>query len=265
VIISNKPGETSSGNGIHLWKCEQIFVHHNDVRAHRDGIYLEFTTNSLINSNFSADNIRYGLHFMFSHKNEYVGNTFKNNGAGVAVMYTKYVKMISNRFIENKGTSSYGLLLKDISDSKIYGNIFENNTCAINMEECNRITVHNNSFTTNGWAIRIQASCSGNEIENNNFIGNTFDIATNGTMVMNTFNGNYWDKYTGYDLNKDKTGDIPHSPVSIYAIIVDQLPVAMILYRSFMVTLLEQIEKIIPSITPAELVDNKPKMKPVNL
>jgi nitrous oxidase accessory protein len=27
---------------------------------------------------------------------------------------------------------------------------------------------------------------------------------------------NYWDKYEGYDLDKNKIGDIPYHPLSLY-------------------------------------------------
>jgi nitrous oxidase accessory protein len=43
-----------------------------------------------------------------------------------------------------------------------------------------------------------------------NFLGNTFDVSTNGSLVLNEFNGNYWDKYDGYDLDKNKIGDVPY-------------------------------------------------------
>ena len=35
----------------------------------------------------------------------YLGNTFRNNGAGVAVMYSKNVRMENNHFEENWGAS----------------------------------------------------------------------------------------------------------------------------------------------------------------
>ena len=73
------------------------------------------TNNTIIKNNLSEKNIRYGLHFMFSHSDTYTSNTFKNNGAGVAVMYSKHVKMENNRFEENWGPSAYGILLKDIT------------------------------------------------------------------------------------------------------------------------------------------------------
>lgn len=71
---------------------------------------------------------------MFSNNDTYITNTFRNNGAGVAVMYTHGVKMFNNLFEENWGDAAYGLLLKEISDSHIEGNIFTKNTSGIYME-----------------------------------------------------------------------------------------------------------------------------------
>ena len=130
---SSAQTEHQTGNGIHLWKCNHITINDNTVKGHRDGIYFEFVTNSLITNNHSEGNIRYGLHFMFSHNNEYRKNTFARNGAGVAVMYTTGVKMIDNIFEENWGSSSYGLLLKDIRDSFVSGNKFIQNSVGIFM------------------------------------------------------------------------------------------------------------------------------------
>ena len=47
-----------------------------------------------------------------------------------------------------------------------------------------------------------------------------FDIGTNGSLVLNKFNNNYWDKYEGYDINRDGIGDVPYRPVSMYSMIV---------------------------------------------
>ncbi len=176
----------------------------NTVSGHRDGIYFEFVTNSIIWRNTSDKNMRYGLHFMFSNNDAYITNIFKNNGAGVAVMFSHHVKMIKNYFEENWGDAAYGLLLKEISDSYIENNYFTKNTAGIHMEGASRIAMQKNIFENNGWAMKIQASCMDITLSNNNFISNTFDVGTNGSLVLNTFNNNYWDKYEGYDLNRDK-------------------------------------------------------------
>ena len=257
--------EQKLGNGIHCWKSKDILIIANRIDGHRDGIYFEFVTNSVIWRNIANNNIRYGLHFMFSNDDAYITNVFKNNGAGVAVMFTKNVKMFNNYFEENWGDSAYGLLLKEISDSYIFNNRFARNTSGIYMEGTSRIKVEKNSFESNGWGMKIQASCMENEIVNNNFLKNTFDISTNGSLVLNTFNANYWDKYEGYDLDKDGMGDVPYHPLSLFAVLTENTPSSMLLYRSFMITLLDKSEKVLPSITPDNFVDNKPLMKSLPL
>lgn len=113
--------------------------------------------------------------------------------------------------------------------------------------------------------MKIQASCMEVNVFRNNFLSNTFDVGTNGSLVLNKFNNNYWDKYEGYDLDKDKLGDVPYRPVSMYAMIIEQNPPAMILFRSFMSSLLDKTEKIMPSLTPEDLKDDHPFMKSLPL
>ncbi len=257
--------EQEIGNGIQCWKSDSIQVIGNTISGHRDGIYFEFVTNSVIWRNQSLNNIRYGLHFMFSHNDSYICNTFSGNGAGVAVMYSHGVKMFNNSFELNWGDAAFGLLLKEITDSYIIGNHFEKNTIGIHMEGANRIQLNKNVFKDNGWAMKIQASCMDVVVTENNFFGNTFDIATNGTLVLNTFNNNYWDKYEGYDLNKDSYGDVPFRPISMFSMIIENNPQTMILFRSIMVTLLDKTERIIPTLIPENLKDEKPLMKPLHL
>ena len=260
-IRGNPKSEQTTGNGIHLWKCRNAHIEYNNVQGHRDGIYFEFVTDSEIHCNTSFQNIRYGLHFMFSNNDHYEGNRFVENGAGVAVMYSKKVTMVSNEFLKNWGPASFGILLKDISDSHIFGNRFVENTVGIYMEGSSRTLTEQNEFIKNGWAMKVQASCNENTIQNNNFKGNSFDIATNGTLVLNVFDGNYWDKYEGYDRTHDGIGDIPYRPVSMYSMIVEQNPYTLILLRSILISFLDKAEKAIPRLTPELLIDNKPRIK----
>ncbi len=261
-IIAFGIDEQNIGNGIHCWKSDSLLIIGNTIQGHRDGIYFEFVTNSVIWRNVAIANVRYGLHFMFSNDDSYISNVFKKNGAGVAVMFTKRVKMINNVFKDNWGDAAYGLLLKEISDSYLFNNHFYSNTTAIYMEGANRISVERNQFIQNGWGMKIQASCMDNVISKNNFKSNTFDVSTNGSLVLNTFDKNYWDKYEGYDLNKDLIGDVSYRPLSLFSVLVESNPSLMILFRSFIVTLLDRSEKILPTLTPDNFIDNQPMMKP---
>jgi nitrous oxidase accessory protein len=260
-IRSYGVAEYEIGNGIHCWKSDSMRIIANEVSGHRDGIYFEFVTHSVIWRNNSRNNVRYGLHFMFSNDDSYFCNIFHQNGSGVAVMFSHGVTMSHNFFEENWGDAAYGLLLKEIADGRITGNYFTKNTSGIYMEGTSRIQVEGNTFNENGWGMKIQASCMDNNILRNDFIANTFDVGTNGSLVLNNFDQNYWDKYDGYDLNKDGKGDVPYRPVSLYSMIVEKNPAAMMLFRSFMTTLLDKTEKIIPTLTPENLKDNFPLVK----
>ncbi|MFN5136431.1 MAG: nitrous oxide reductase family maturation protein NosD [Chitinophagaceae bacterium] len=262
-LRSDAKDEINSANGIHCWKSDSLKIEGNTITGHRDGIYFEFVTNSLIKNNYSYQNVRYGIHFMFSNNDTYIKNTFKNNGAGVAVMYSNHINMHQNEFADNWGSAAYGILLKDISDGTISGNTFQNNSVGIMMEGSSRLQMEKNKFDKNGWALKIQANCMDNIITQNNFTNNSFDVATNGELMLSKFEKNYWDKYEGYDLNRNGVGDVPYRPVSLYAMITERNPSSMMLYRSFMATLIDKIEKIVPVLTPVDMKDDTPLMKPV--
>ena len=256
--------EASSGNGIHMWNCREIDVANNRITGHRDGIYLEFVKQANITNNYSANNLRYGLHFMFSDSCHYYSNQFEYNSAGVAVMYSHYVEMKKNKFMNNWGPASYGLLLKDITDSKITLNQFIENTSGIYIEGCNRSEFQNNLFEKNGWAIKLMANSSDNVFTENNFLSNTFDVSTNSRQNFNTFASNYWNKYQGYDLDKNGIGDIPYRPVKLYSIMVEQNKPTMILLNSLFIELLNIAESVFPSLTPETLLDKTPLLMRVN-
>ncbi len=263
-ISSHAINESSSGNGIHFWHCSNMTVTNNKVMGLRDGIYFEFVSNSTISHNISKNNVRYGLHFMFSNHNTYTYNEFKNNGAGVAVMFSKFIKMTNNTFHYNWGMASYGLLLKEIYDTQIKNNIFEQNTIGINVENCSRINYENNNFIRNGWALKFSGGCYANLFSKNNFLYNAFDLSYNSKLNDNKFEGNYWSGYSGYDLNKDGVGDIPYRPVKLFSYIVNRTPEALVLLRSLFIDIINFSEKVSPVFTPDNLTDTKPLMHKIN-
>jgi nitrous oxidase accessory protein len=260
-IAGRHSREMASGNGIHLWQSTEITIANNHVTGHRDGIYFEFVRNSTIAGNVSEKNLRYGLHFMFSDDCRYVGNVFRSNGAGVAVMFTHRVQMSGNRFENNWGSAAYGLFLKEISDSRLERNVFSRNSVALVADGANRLRAVDNDFTDNGWAVKLEASTDEALFSRNNFAGNTFDVATNSSQQSATFTGNYWQDYTGYDLDRDGVGDVPFRPVRLFSMVVAQNAPSIILLRSPFVRLLDAAERVIPALTPELLADGSPAMR----
>ncbi len=261
VVTSNRVREDDSGNGIHAWHCSNLTIRNNELSGLRDGIYLEFVKESSIEDNNSHNNIRYGLHFMFSNHDKYLRNIFRENGAGVAVMFSKFIEMRENRFVQNWGTASYGLLLKEIYDAEVEGNIFNENTIGIFIEGSTRINYTGNHFERNGWAIKVSGGCYLNIFSGNNFLSNSFDVSYNTKMNDNRFEGNYWSSYSGYDIDKDGVGDVPYRPVKLFSYIVNKTPESIILLRSLFVDIINFSEKVSPVFTPDDLIDNTPAMK----
>ena len=53
--------------------------------------------------------------------------------------------------------------------------------------------------------------------------------------------------------------------LSIFSVIVENNPPAMLLFRSFIVTLLDKSEKLIPTLTPDNFMDKTPLMRSLEL
>ncbi|MCX5766163.1 MAG: nitrous oxide reductase family maturation protein NosD [Gemmatimonadetes bacterium] len=261
-VEAHGASQTTSGNGIHMWYSPGTRVERNRVSGQRDGIYFEFSPGGVTTDNVSEHSQRYGLHFMFSDSCRYERNVFRDNTSGVAVMYSRGVVISHNRFERAWGSGAYGLLLKEILGGEIRGNTFSHNSIGLYLEGAVRMAVADNDFVQNGWAAKVLANAEDNQFTGNRFSGNAFDVGTNSRSASSTFDGNWWDAYRGYDLNRDGIGDVPFHPVRLFALIVEQHPAALVLLRSPMVAVLDAAERVLPVLTPEALVDHHPHMRP---
>lgn len=264
-ISSNITFNPLMGNAIHCWKSNNMTITRNMIGHNRDGIYLEFVNHSHIAHNHINGCDRYGLHFMFSHYNVYEQNYFSRNKAGVAVMFAHHVTMLDNVFELNEGTSSYGLLIKELQYSHIMRNKFRRNTVGLMVDGGSDLAVKHNEIRDNGWGIRLISASNNDTIRANNFQGNTFDFTTNVSYNHNFVDGNYWDNYEGYDLNKDGTGDVPYHPLSLFSMLAESNETVLLFFRSFLMNILDATEKLLPTITPDNYVDHIPSMKPFSV
>lgn len=261
VVTAHGTSEAQSGNGIHIWQSNATVVEGNHVSGHRDGIYFEFSPGAVVRGNTSEHSRRYGMHFMYSDSGQYERNVFRDNAAGIAVMYSRGVTMVRNRFEGSIGPAAYGLLMKDISGGEIARNRFVRNSTGMFLEGSTRLEVRDNDFEQNGWATRVLANADDNRFTGNRFVGNAFDVTTNSRSATSTFDGNWWDAYRGYDLDRDGIGDVPFHPVRLFALVVERHPATLSLLRSPFVAILDATERVLPVVTPAALVDRRPLMR----
>jgi nitrous oxidase accessory protein len=264
VVQGRIGGEGGTGNGIHAWSASQLTLRGNIISGHRDGIYLEFSRHAAVLDNRSTGNRRYGLHFMYSDSSAYTRNVFRANGTGVAVMFSSMVQMTDNEFSGNRGSSAYGLLLKEISRSRLVGNRFEDNTTALVADGASGLDVRNNRFLRNGRAVRLLASTLGGHFTGNSFAGNSFDVVVNSRGVTTDFRRNWWDGYRGWDLDGDGVGDVAHHPVRLFSLLVERSEPVMLLQRSLFVRLVDAAERAVPALTPRTVRDDEPLMRPMH-
>jgi nitrous oxidase accessory protein len=176
-------------------------------------------------------------------------------------MFSRGVIIENNVFEQSRGASIYGLLAKDLADSRIEGNGFRSNTGGLYLEGANRVEVRENDFMRNGWGAIVMSDAQESRFERNRFEGNSFDVTTNSASASTTFRENFWDRYEGYDLDGDGYGDVPFAPVRLFALIVQQHDPALILQRSFFVSLLDAAERVAPVLTPRTMEDPRPVMR----
>ncbi len=65
---------------------------------------------------------------------------------------------------------------------------------------------------------------------------------------------------SGYDLDKDGSGDVPYRPVKLFSYVVNRTPETIVLLRSLFVDIINFSEKV-SVFTPADLVDQTPSMR----
>jgi nitrous oxidase accessory protein len=174
-------------------------------------------------------------------------------------MYSRQVVMDRNRFEDNWGAAAYGLLLKEIRDSRITGNTISGNSVGLYLEGSSRNEVRGNAFVSNGWAVRLLADAEQNTFTRNQFTGNSFDVETNSRSNYSVFR-EIQDQYE-ITSRPGRLWDIPFRPVRLFSMLVQRYEPALILLRSFFVDLLDAAERVLPVLTPETLVDERPLMR----
>jgi nitrous oxidase accessory protein len=255
-------GYVQWGDGIRVWNSPGARITGNTVSAFRDGIYLEFADRSTIEDNLVRENRRYGLHFMFMDGSGFRRNRFEHNQTGCVLMYSKRLTVVGNTFADNQGPIGQGVLFKENNDGRLEDNRITGNTVGIFLDGSSHNRIAGNLIAGNGWGMLLFASSTDNALTGNSFIGNGYDLASDMRRTRNHFDGNYWSRYRGYDLNGDGRGDEPYAPVSIFAYLTMQFPDLYAFSGSPAMEALDFVQRRLPALSPSGLRDSRPLMRP---
>jgi nitrous oxidase accessory protein len=231
ALVSNR-----RGNGIHQWNCERSTIRGNEITEARDGIYFSFTNNCLVEENL-IHHVRYGLHYMYSDKNVFLNNTFTENAAGAAIMFSKGLVVRGNRFVNNRGHRAYGLIFQSSDGSKLEQNEITANAVGLSFNQCNNNEIVGNTVTQNYIGLRFGSNSSGNQFTENVFSRNLHPVETGGSDVSENrwaVNGvgNFWGSDLEVDLDRDGINDLPHRELDSLGVLRRDFPVVAFLSES---------------------------------
>ena len=177
----NQNNFTNAGQVI-LINCSDSIISNLNVSKTTIGIHLYRSHNNTISNITASESTHYGV-FLHSSNNNRISNNTLTHTKGLDPSYA----------------NSGGIFLYEGSSN-------------------NNIT-KNNLFHNSNYGIYIHGGCNGNLIYLNNLTGNFHRNlpdekqardATNSLWFYNSI-GNYWDDYTGKDIDDDGIGDSPYT------------------------------------------------------
>lgn len=256
------------GDGIRLWYSKDNKIEENKISNSRD-LVVWYSSDNTIRKN-ELRNGRYGLHFMYALYNLVEDNLIVGNSVGAFLMYSDSIVIKNNRFSHGTGNTGMGIGMKESSDVTIENNIILYCATGIYLDvspfqpdTTNRI--FSNHLAFNNIGILFHNDWTGNVLEDNRMENNFVQVTVNAgaSAKRNQWDGNFWDNYRGFDLDKDGIGDTPHE-MKVYAdrIWMD-VPAASFFKGSAILSVLDFMERLAPFSEPIELLkDATPKMSP---
>ncbi|MEW5741663.1 MAG: nitrous oxide reductase family maturation protein NosD [Myxococcota bacterium] len=252
------------GDGIRLWYAMDNRVEENTVEDSRDVVVWYSNGNHIVRN--VGRRGRYSLHFMFAQHNVVEGNRYEDNSVGIYVMYTDGVEIRNNVVSHSVGATGMGIGFKEASDSIVEGNDVV--YCAVGISSDlspydpeSTVSIRNNRIAYNGVGLSFTGDKTGTVVEGNVFEGNIDQVSQSGggSAMNNTWRGNYWDDYQGFDRNQDGQGDTPYELYAFTDRIWMETPNARFFKNAPLMEALDFLERLAPFSSPELILrDERP-------
>lgn len=253
------------GNGIYLWNAPGTVVANNMIRFGRDGIFVNTSSKNRFEANRFED-LRFAVHYMYTHDSELLGNHSRNNHAGYALMYSKRLLVRGN---VSAGDRDHGIMLNYVNDAEIVENRVEagNGKCLF-MYNANKNRIEDNHFRSCTIGVHFTAGSERNDMVGNAFIANRTQVKYVGSRWLEWSRqgrGNYWSDHAAFDLDGDTRADMPYRPNDVIDHVLWSQPAARLLLGSPAIQLIRWTLSSFPGFLPGGVVDSHPLMRPVEI
>lgn len=263
VIIGRSDLRLSeAGNGVSIWNAPGAAVTGNDIRFGRDGIFVNTSKRNLFQNNRFAD-LRFAIHYMYTHDSRVIGNRSQGNHVAWALMYSKRLEVRGN---VSEGDRDHGLLMNYVNESTIVGNsVRDTEGKCLFIYNAHKNAIVGNSFRNCPIGIHFTAGSERNTVAGNAFIGNRTQVKYVGTRLVRWSHdgrGNYWSDNPAFDLDGDGIADQPYRPNDAVDDILWRYPQAKLLLNSPAVEVLRFAQSRLPALKPGGVIDMAPLMHP---
>mgnify|MGYP001006555570 CR=1 FL=1 len=252
---------SEAGNGVYVWNAPGARIEDNDITFGQDGIFVTNSRRNVFRNNFLHD-VRFAIHYMYTHDSEVSFNRSRGNHSGFALMYSDRLMVRGNR---SEGDRDEGILLNYANRSTIEEN------AVVGAEKC--VFIYNanfNKFRRNRFegceiGVHFTAGSEHNVISENAFIDNRNQVKYVGTRALDWSNkrrGNYWSDNPAFDLDNDGIADVAYRPNDLVDRVVWINPAAKLLLNSPAVSTLRWAQAQFPALHPGGVIDSAPLMTP---
>ncbi|MFZ1753864.1 MAG: nitrous oxide reductase family maturation protein NosD [Caldilineaceae bacterium] len=262
------------GDGLRLWQSEECLVEGNTVERVRDAIFW-FSDGTTVRGNTFHDN-RYGVHMMYTDGMTIEDNFMLGNSVGAYLMYSKNVLIQRNTFQQNRGPSGYGTALKDMDGVTVQDNYYLDNRVGLFFDNSPGNVdishpIERNVLAFNDIGVLMMPAIKRNILRENTFLDNLEQVGVKGggsnpgdELGGNSWDGNYWSDYVGYDATGEGVGDIAYHAESLFENIADRQPNLRLFFFSPAQQAIDFAAKAFPVIKPKpKLTDEVPIISPV--
>jgi nitrous oxidase accessory protein len=203
------------GDTIRLWETRDSVIENNFVEDGRDVVVWYSNRNRITGNRIVRG--RYGAHFMYSHDNVVRHNELRGGVVGVFAMYSRGLVLEHNVIVDAAGAAGMGIGIKESGNVTVEHNLLVHNSVGIYIDTSplqltDTLVIRNNVLRLDQVGFVFHSSGHRIQIENNDLADNGVQVRVDGggTAVDVGWRGNYFDDYTGYDLDDDGRGDVPY-------------------------------------------------------
>lgn len=233
--VTNNTCIENDGYGIRVDYGGGVEICGNNCSHNNAGIQALSLAGCRVADNTCIENSRYGIQVDFTYGIQISGNECSCNGGGISLFDFGHCKLANNTCLENDGSGisiSWGggielsgnncsynncgivcsgqVVYYYCRDVTVTDNSLKGNSCAgVYLSGCSDITMAQNDLTENGMGVKIEYYCSNIVVSHNSFRGNATQASVKDSIDV-IFDCNYWDDYTGQDLDGDGFGETPY-------------------------------------------------------